>query len=716
MTRPRLLLVLMSALFGAAGAHAQEPTRAQLDSGLAAHVVVIAREGRDSIVLRWGVTKPAVWLIGNRGGYAVDRAIARSDGRPPAAGAFTQIAIVKPWSPDQFERAAAAGDTASRFATLAAALLDTAEGDHPDAPLDGSPDAVREGRNRLAMRHGFALLAADRSASAAEGLGLRYVDRTVHASERYVYRVRMIAESPIYPVDSGYTTAAAKPYVRAERRNRVRAAEYDGSILVNWPADAYYSGYVVERSADKGRTFERLTTVPLVSAHSQAAADSVPEAYLDTAIAANYRPYTYRVYGATPFADEELLGDVTAMGRDRTPPGRPHVPNPEPVDRRHVKIVWTMDEPPARDLAGFMVLRDSTDAGPFQPLWSRLLSPTARSFVDTSFSESVPNYYAVAAFDTAGNFSLSFPALVTLIDSTPPDAPGWVRGTMDTNGVVTLVLHASREADCMGYRILRSNAEDHEFSSIIESYGTESSGAARDTVLHDTVEVGTLTRYVYYRAIALDRHFNESVPSVILAVPRPDRIPPSPPVIVDVTANESGVGIEFVPSTSEDVKSHTVLRRVSGEERWDTVKLLPRDARSYTDTTTERGTRYDYSIFATDSANLRSERAAAVTARAVDPGTCAPVNAFEVRYDTSARQARLSWTYAASGAGYRFLVYRSAAGGSLRQIAALPSDARAYADAEARSAGTYEYIVKVVTRSGAESQPSDRRNVVVGSR
>ncbi len=698
----------------------REPEQSELNAALSARVAVIARGGGDSIVLRWAVTKPAVWVAANRVGFVVERAEAPTAGSRPADARFKRLAgPVMPWTKEQWvrfdeSRPEPADTTMPDYVTVAAALLDgeQAAGSESEIPADDLA-AIEERRSRFAMRFGLAMLAADRDADAAQGLGVRFVDRDIVAGKRYVYRVYLAAPTPPYRADTGYVEVSATAPKPAKRTGALRAGGNDGSITINWNAMPEYSAFTVERSSDNGRTFRRITRLPIVTARPDGVGDSLPEAYVDTLVR-NYTPYLYRVYGATAFADMELIGEIRAMGRDRTPPGRPHVPNPEPTAGRAVTVTWEMAEPVAGDLAGFIVLRDSIADGTFTPLTPKLLPPSARSFDDATYSTVAPNYYTVAAFDTAGNFVMSQPALVTLIDSVAPSVPAWVRGTMDSNGVVTLVLKRNRERDCMGYRILRANADDHEFSSIIESYGSDDRPAAADTVLHDTVQVESLTKFVYYRATALDQHFNESELSTILAVPRPDRIPPVAPVIVDVGADDSSATVQFVPSTSDDVLRHTVYRRRAGETRWDSVASLGRDARAFVDRAVKQNQTLEYTLDAVDSAGLRSEFASPVSARPYDPGMRAGVIGFSGRYDSAENKVALSWRYAGLNEEYRYILYRALPGKLLRQFATIESAARAFADTRLQGDGVYEYVIKVVTRSGAESMPSEAVRVQVG--
>ncbi len=703
------LLVLCTAL---ASASAQEIPQNELNAALRAKIGLIARSTEQGVVLRWATDKPAVWRIAARSGFAIDRAEAAAGGRIPAASAFRPLVTepIRPWTQEQWQAhlqrvPGAAGDQAG-YAALAASLL---EGDDEGSSVDPEDlGALREQKAQYEMRYSMALYAADRDAAAADGLGLRYVDTDARRGGTYVYRVRLAAASSVYRPDTGFVVVTHTPQP-ARPRSLVRATEHDGWILLAWPAQIYGAARI-ERSSDGGRTFTPITQAPLVTLRADDSPDSL-ETFADTLVT-NYVRYTYRVYGATPFADEEIAGEVTAMGRDLTPPAQPFVPNPKQRAAREVLVTWTMDEPLDADLAGFTVWRDTKEDGPYTQVSPRMLGRTAREFVDDTFDEGGTNYYIVAAHDTAGNVSRSFPAYVSLIDSTSPAPPVWISGVMDTNGVVRLTLAASRERDAMGYRILRANAPEHEFSSVIEWFGDDGVSAARDTVIYDTVAVRSLTRSVYYRATALDFHFNESEVSEMLTVRRPDIVPPAAPVITDVDVTDSSVTIVFAPGGSDDVETHLLYKRMPGSDAWGTPTRVGVFATSVTDTDVRRNVTFEYAMMAVDSAGNRSDMSTSVLARAYDTGVLPDVRDVTARYDADKKVNELRWSWDRPADGLRFIVYRSINQSGLRSYAVV-DDPRTvtFTDRGLRGAGSYQYAVKVVSRSGASSRLSPTTSV-----
>lgn len=713
----RYISSLFLSLICAAALHAQPGTDAprDLDEALRVRVALIARASRDSVVLRWAPSKPAVWLAGSKAGYRLERATV-DGGRTGAFKALVDTAI-KPWPYERWlayaeSHPAKQGDAVD-YVAIAYNLLDQFGADGP-ARSDYSSDelqSIAERKNELEMRFGFAMYAVDRSADAAEGLGLRFVDRTVTPGATYIYRLYLAGSADAYKPDTGSATITALSPKEAAR-TPITATGGDGEILLRWRANRYYSSYYVERSENNGASFQRLNKVPLVTLRPSLPTEEDVEIYLDST-AEGSKSYLYRIYGTTPFADEDMLGDVRGATRDVTPPAKPFLPNPEHVAARRVSIRWEPGTPAVDDLAGFHIARGGTDSGPFTRLTARLLPPTAREFFDTTFRDDGSNYYLIEALDTAGNTSRSNSAYVALIDSTPPVQPRWIGGVMDSNGVVTLRIHANRERDLMGYRILRANAADHEFSVIRESFGDDDPVRSVDTIYHDTVAVRTLTRYAYYRVAALDRNHNESVQSQTLAVPRPDIVPPVSPVITDLFVTDSSVQLRFAGSSSEDAAYHTVLRRADAGGEWEGIARLGRWDSIYIDRSVKWNRTYEYAMRAVDSSGLASELSMSVQGRPYDPGVRPGVTNLTGAYDAATGKVSLRWEYAGLAEEHWFLLYRAGSDGALRSHARISSKERSFIDS-APIDGSSIYAVRVVTSSGAASPIEPKVEVKVG--
>lgn len=675
---------------------------------LAAHIGVTARALGDSIILRWGPSNTALWLGANESGYVIERSVAGEK-------SFSQIGtLIKPWPRERWVKfltpreASTTEDSAIDYTQIAYSLLydSTQAGVALQSGIEDEKE-ISEKRASLDMSRSFALIAADRDAEAAEGLGLRFVDHSVQRGARYTYRVRLARQLAIYHADSGSITIENVPYDKALSRKTITPVEGDCTISLNWPASPKLGSYIVSRSEDGGKTFRQLNRYPLITIRQSALKSTDSESFLDSTII-NYRHYIYRIAGTTSFADLEVVGEAHAMGRDLTPPGMPLISNPKQISDHAIEVTWEMAEPVAGDLKGFRVLRGESDSGKFDPI-SQTLPPSTRTFTDTHFSDTVHNYYVIEAFDTARNMSRSFPAYAPLMDTTPPIAPTWLSGTMDTNGIVTLKLKGNTERDLMGYRLLRANAPEHEFSAIQESYVDPEVPEARRTTYSDTVTLVSLTPFVYYRAIALDRNYNESPLSAILAVPRPDIIPPVPPVITGATVTDTSVTIDFIPSSSKDVRTQVLLRR-EGSGAWMTASEMNAAAKRATDTKVTQNTAYEYAMQAIDTTGNHSKFSGTVTARPYRRSLIDGVRDLRVVAIDSGRAMQLTWTNPSINP-LRLILYRGMGDKPVEQYTTIADGASQFVDHVVTREGSYTYAIKAFDANGTESRLSIRVSV-----
>ena len=692
------------------GVHAQ--SQDNLNDVLRQKVVGVGKRYQDSVVLRWAPSNAALWRKAMANGYRIERAEILGGN----AGAYVVLTpqAIKPWTAQQWASAVGSvpsSDTLEQQALLVAGSMSEPSDDPSDMPQNdpGQVDAIREARERSEMGFNFAMMVAERSRNAANGLGLRYVDATAALGKSYRYRITIVGSTDPYTVEPALVDVEPTPRRRPENVQVVEADELDRQVLLKWAEGFGYTMFNIYRSTSGG-PFVKLTAQPMITLKSGgASADN--SSYLDTNLT-NYVVYTYRVTGINAFAEEETLDTIKAMPRDRTPPQSPSSVRADHVGAKDVVVTWTMADPVEKDLAGFYVIRDTSIEGGGNPVHIQPLASAVRTFRDTTATLGGTYYYSVMAFDTARNAVRSFPAMVVFADSIPPTAPVLVSGKMDTNGVVRIVVRHPADADVMGYRMLFANDPEHEFTVRRELFNSDSVFNRQDTIALDTAEVRTLTKAIYYKFVALDYHYNESAESNMLVVPRPDVIPPVAPVIRDYVASDTAVAIDFAPSSSRDVMEHAVLRRrfdptATQPVAWDTLAKAGRRDSIIADRSGAISAKYQYAIVARDSSGLVSTLSNIITVARVDSKVRPAVTNVAAVYDSTTKTVRLTWDYGNLPEKHRFVVYR--AGSSSLSAYAVVADQRqrVFVDAKGAQRGTV-YAVKVECESGAESKLSER--------
>jgi uncharacterized protein len=659
-----------------------------------AKIMVLARADQDSVVLRWAPTTPHGWRIANRTGYVIER---RS-----GQGEFTRLTpdTLHPWLPPQFieEMNRRPNDPYLGLvlnALWADSLLLETEGQ----------DTLKENAERNTNLFGYSMFAADNDPHIADALGLRFVDRNVKAGDHYTYRVRL-NEAREYRIDSGLVEVD----VRAAKKNpppvNLIAKGLDKRIELRWdpqPGEEY-TGYIVSRSEDNGKTYKQLNKRPIVIVTPSDTAVRAQGGFTDTVVV-NYRVYRFQVRGITPFGELGTAGEVRAFACDLTPPPAPAVRKPVQSGAKAIRLEWDLPAPGV-DLVGFVVSRSAQPDTNYHDLLKKRLPRTARDYTDKSATDAEP-YYIVTSIDTAGNRAPSFPVMMALLDTLPPAVPTGFRGNIDTAGVVRLSWHPNRERNILGYRVLRANALNHEF--------TQLTGVVwRDTLFTDTVDVKTLTRSVYYKIAAVNLHYNHSRPTSPLGLRRPDSTPPEAPVFSDVLTSDSSVTLYWMASASSDVHAHVLFRRVPPRGDWIQIASLHGKASQYVDREVVQNTMYEYHIEAVDSSGLRSPAKLTVQARPFDSGIRPPVKELSSVFSAKDNTVTLSWSYApVKKEKLHFVIYRSKSGEPISRLRSVDSSRRSFVDAEVAGPGFYDYAVKVMTQNGAESPLSERARVLI---
>lgn len=642
---------------------------------------VMSQSYGDSVVLRWAPSNAPSWRAYNRIGYIVERALIDTNDTGPIVFERLTPAPIKPWTLEEWRQRTRPDQ---QFAAIAAQCLYG----RLSIPKPNTVESILDAASELENRYGFALFAADCDAFAATGLGLRFVDRTVKVGQTWAYRIFPAYQDSLFSLDTVYHVVDVTPYKPWPPVLELSAEGSDRQITLRWknfPMGGYTGFNVYRAGPDKRR--QKLNVSPIVPATPRTWTKRVEPWFDDTTAQWNVE-YTYEVRGITPFGEEGEPALITASLRDRTPPPMPVLKKPILYGLTMVRLEWEIKEVP--DLAGFLVFKSDKPTSDWRPLHMQPLPREQRAFLDTLADPLFP-HYVVVAIDTAGNRSDYLPLYVDIHDTLPPAPPTGVRGTIDTSGVVRLEWNLGTERDLLGYRVLWANDTTHEFSQ-------RTNLVWEDTVFYDTVAINTLTEYVYYRVVAVDNRYFHSDPSPIVAIKRPDVVPPVAPIFTDVRSYEDRVVLTWNPSTSSDAVKQILYRRVENDTAWKVIAELANQTMQYTDTAVAPRTKYSYTLEAIDRSGLHSERALPVQGRPYGSALVKPLDRLQAVYDTTGGVVVMEWQYLQPPQEkYWYVIYRAVDHHPLQQYRAVDASERRFIDRELVGAGRYRYTVRVMT-------------------
>jgi fibronectin type 3 domain-containing protein len=155
-------------------------------------------------------------------------------------------------------------------------------------------------------------------------------------------------------------------------------------------------------------------------------------------------------------------------------------------------------------------------------------------------------------------------------------------------------------------------------------------------------------------------------------------------------------------------------RRVAPADAWYQLAALSRDISQYVDHAVQRNIMYEYRVEAVDSSGLRSPARLTVQARPFDTGVRPPVKELIAVFNQKDNSVSLNWVYTPSRTESAYcVVYRSRNGAPLSRYRSVDSGQKSFVDHEVTGPAVYEYAVKLMTHSGAESPLSERIRVQV---
>lgn len=662
---------------------------------------VMAKAYGDSIVLRWAPSAPGAWQMLNKTGYQVLRMEKNSaDGKWKTLNA-------QPIMPRSLEGMKKTLDRNNKYAAIAAQAL---YGKSVTTTKNGMAPGITQSSDDLNNRFALALQSADYSAPVAEAIGLRWTDKQVVAGEAYVYRIVPAKTIPNLNLQFS-TLVVVNQKEGSSKPEGLMAFGGDRKAELQWPRHQpeAYTGYQVEIS-DDGKNYRSLHESPYYTSLPDTASlpqDSmllqltgllqVHHVLIDS-LRKNYQPYYYRIRGINAFGEWSAYSDpVVISGRDLTPPSSILLGTPEVITNRSMKLTWLKPLKEA-DLKGFYVYRSRQVDGGFTLLHPQLLSTDATSFTDASPFEHGPNFYMIAAVDTAGNQNPSLPVMGVLPDTTAPEEPKGLEGNIDREGLVHLNWKMNSEEDIKGYKVYFAHERNQPFTQIT-LYPTSANQFT------DSITLKTLTKKIYYRVVAVDQNNNHSEYSDVLELKKPDIIPPTPPIILDATIIPGAAQLQFSNSASKDAIHYLVMRKEAGAD-WKQISRIVHSEKtegfSFSDTTIRHGILYEYAGKTVDEDGLTSELSTPVKLQLRGAEMLPAISFTKAVYDAQQGAVVLQWNYN-SGEPFYFVIYRSLAGAPLERYRTLEKGSREWKDLQAMEIEKgYRYAIQAVYQNNSK--------------
>ncbi len=653
---------------------------------------VQARPLKDSVLLRWVPVDYQSWLIGNKYGYVVWRGTVLRDGKfvDTEPGKILTQGPLKPQPLNNWEAAA----DRDEYAAVAAQALYGEEFLVETNETPGIAEIYQKEKEQT-LRFSFALMAADMSVEAAKLSGLWFTDEDVKPNETYLYRIWPAYQPEGTKTDTAFVYTGPSEYVPLPSPINLTATPGDKVVNLQWDnqlQSSFYNAFFVERSDDGGNKFKRITDTPLINTTPEGQ-DELPYAYYMDSLMVNDKSYYYRVIGISPFGELSPPSDTIEVVGFNKISYAPQIIKSEVIDNKEVELTWEVNEKDITKIEGYKVLRSTELNGKYEIVRDSL-SQIYRKYVDKKPISTA--YYRIQPYNRSGLGPASQGSLVQLKDSIPPEPPTGIIATADTTGVVQLSWKANTEADIYGYRVYRANGLNEEFSQI-------TSAPIKENHLQDKIAVKTLTKYVYYKIMAVDQRQNFSKFSEVYALQRPDIVPPAPPAIRLIKPVKKGVYLKMVKSSSDDVQNLLIYRNKSGVREW--AKVYEGDNLSsefeWIDSLTLADTNYRYLMMAVDSAGNESKPTKPVSVKTLKNFE-KKVPEPKVVYDKKRNCIVLTWVNTQTVANT--LVYRKVNNGGFTLLDSATATQLSFEDFKVKKGDQYEYRLRERASDGGLSQ------------
>ncbi len=659
---------------------------------------MIGRYSNNKVLLRWGPSDKEMWRRVNREGWVLQRATVPDnlDGYKnyDYEASFTRTILPLPkddvaWETLFDKDSISIGGWISLYEK------------RPEVP--GGPVEQLLNQEKSEKKAFFVgMVSADRSHKTAIAMGLGWVDKTVKNDKSYIYKISLKSDSTVF----GFVLVDCSEEYHKYRPIGLETQSKEHLVMVSWLRELNnhkFVSYYVEKSKHKNGPFVRLNKAPYVDVRPNEEKGNTGNIYFRDSVQQNYTPYYYRLIGLDAFGIESEPSEVMmGMGKDFTPPLAITGLTILAKEDSSVTISWKKGFRES-DFKGYIVRRSHDLEGPYLPLHEKPLSFDTKVYMDRKVNPRAYNYYTVTVIDTAGNSAESLPRAAMFEDKAPPPTPTGLKGSIDTNGVVTISWDAIHDPTVIGYKVYSSNSPKHTFIM-------KSGDLITDTTYTEKVALRTLSEIIIYKVAAVNRGFGYSELSEGLELKRYDIIPPNSGVFKNYEMGDSSVTLTWAISSSSDLDEQQIWRKDKSHD-WKMIASLDKATSQFTDNTITFGVEYTYALKAKDDDGLVSSYSPFIGVSLSDHRPLAPVQDLKVDFDKQKGAINLSWNYP-NASKYQYIIYKSRASEDILTYRRV-SGKNAYTDKRVKEDMSYKYAIRVISDEGKESAISPIKTVRV---
>ncbi|WP_288376294.1 hypothetical protein [uncultured Chryseobacterium sp.] len=661
------------------------------DKTIIPHIRLKVDIKKDHISLRWAVDEPIAWQKANKMGFSLKRFTLSRDGKVLEKAEEKDLGIFKPASETEWKKLVQENDNAAIVAQSLFGDSFEVEMGEKQGKLEGVVNKSQEVEQRFA----YALMAADLDFKVAKLAGWAYTDTSVKPNERYLYTVSINTSEGSLLVQKGDALAAVSANTELPKPLDFIGIFKDKTVTLSWEylqLRDIYTAYFVEK-AQNGGSFKALGNLPVMNMNDNEGRQVQGMTFVDS-LAQNTTEFSYRIRGKTIFGDYGPYSDIVSGAGKKSLEATPRISNVIIDEDESIKLEWEFPKEDEKNIESFELLHSETDLQNSYKVIKNKIPVSDRSLITKSLAPS--NYYKIQAIGKAGDKRESFSVLAQPNDMTPPDTPLEFKGKIDTLGVAHLEWKANTEKDLEGYHIFRGIQKGDELVRVTPQAITE-------THFEDKVVLENLNSKVYYYVTATDRRKNQSKPSIILELEKPDKVKPQSPVFTEYKLEEDGkITISWMRSHSDDVVAHQLFRqsKEGTDKSWkmiyETKEIQP--AYTYTDKDVEADKSYTYYLLAIDKSKLKSDKSQEMTLRSIRIEALSILTNLSGAADRSKKHIGLNWKINSKEVG-EIIVYRQKGTEKPTLWGTLSGAQNFLEDRAVQTGNSYTYLIKPMLKT-----------------
>lgn len=652
-----------------------------------AHIRLKVENVSTGVAIRWAVDTPIAWQKANKIGFILKRYTILRDGKPLVSKEIKELGKFEPLPLEEWKNLIATNDNA---AIVAQALY--GESFEVEISKKGDLERIINKSKEIEQRFSFALMAADLDFEIAKLAGWGYTDKEVKTNERYLYTIALNPQNNHQNMQIEKGTAIADISMAS---NLPKPIDFigifeDKQVTLAWDYKQFsdtYTSYFIEKS-ENNKDFTPISDLPVVQMKSNAQG----MVYIDS-LSQNDKKYSYRIKGKTIFGEFGPYSEIVVGEGVATIAHPPRITKYD-INDNDVNLYWEFPENNEKDISGFRLFHSETDKQNSYKAISDNITPEKRNISTELTAPS--NYYKIGVVGKNNKVSTSFAVLVQPNDTIPPNIPKDFKGKIDSLGIAHLSWTANTETDLEGYHIFRADLKGRELLRITPQAITTNS-------YKDTVQINNLGNKVYYYITATDIRKNQSEPSAVIELTKPDVIKPQVPVFKKYKIENGTITLDWIKSFSDDVDKHQLFRIDLDNNDSIPRKIFETDKiqqlYTYTDKDIQAGKRYRYYLKAIDNSGLPSDSSVAITLRNIDTRPTKYITNLTGVANKQENRIELLWRLNNTENIAEILIYRQEGTNKPTLWQTLPSSQNFVEDSKVMIGGNYTYLLKAILKT-----------------